>query len=90
MTLAELFAEICLKYNVTPARLRGNGRTRPVPDARAEFSWRGHNLGYSYPALGRFLGMDHTTILKAARRHEAKARVDAGWKAPGTVSGGEW
>lgn len=40
---------------------------------RQEFYWRAHRTGrFSLPRIAAFLGQDHTTVLHAVRRHQAR------------------
>lgn len=49
--------------------LSGN-RQRPVTAARADACVRLRNLGMSYPAIGKALDLDHTTVIHHVRRRD--------------------
>ena len=65
--------EICSKHGVVrvPA-LRSSSRLKHIARARHEamlFIWR--RFKWSYPAVGRLFGRDHTTVMAACRKAEA-------------------
>ena len=42
-------------------------RMRPIPEARRSFYGYLWSLGWSYQAIGRLVGRDHTTVMAALR-----------------------
>ena len=61
---------ITLTTGISLERMRGKQRTAPVTEARALFSQMAHDCDYSYAEIGRFLGMDHTSIMHHLRGRE--------------------
>lgn len=52
-----------------PEELHGRRRDKQYAEARMVVWYVAYNyLGYSYPALGRIYGRDHTTIMSGVRR----------------------
>lgn len=49
---------------------------RPNAWARQEAMWRLNLRGNSLPAIGRWAGRDHTTILFGVRRHHERQRAE--------------
>ena len=52
--------------------MRGRCKDAKTVKAREQFAYRGNNLGYSFPTLGRFLHKDHSSMVLAYHRY-AKA-----------------
>jgi len=65
--------EVAAKHGLTSWReLRSHRRNPRLCAAKREAWWRCRNeTDHSYPAIGRFFGFDHTTILAAVRKYEA-------------------
>lgn len=53
---------------VTVEEITGRSRTRCIARARQEVCRRLRDHGWSYPRIGRFLGLDHTTVMHACTR----------------------
>lgn len=54
---------------ITPAELRGRGRSRAVAEVRFAVMAAARHRGMSLPQIGRGLGdRDHTTIINGLRR----------------------
>lgn len=60
---------IAKKYHITLLGMFDRSRTRPAPQARAEFYIYLYKLGWSYPRIGKFFGYDHTTISNQVKAH---------------------
>ena len=75
-----LAAEIAAKHGVRVANMLGKGRFHHLVVARAELYATLRAWGWSYPAIGVFVGRDHTTVIlalsspekRAARSHQSK------------------
>lgn len=66
---------IAFEHGLTVATLRGPSHDRFVVEARRSLYRHLRSMGWSYPAIGKFIGRDHTTILAALRpRPLAKGR----------------
>lgn len=70
-TMRSLLNETARRHGMTVAELTSRKRTHVLAHARHEFMWLARNvLHKSYPVIGTFLGMDHTTVLHGVRRHQ--------------------
>ena len=67
--LRGLADNICNKYDVTLAQLRGDCRIAPLAAARFDFYYHALMLGRSSTQAARFLNKDHTTVLYGASRY---------------------
>ena len=59
--------------------LRGPSRKRKdlgKPSVRHIAMWLGRQLGYSFPAVGRHLHRDHTSVINGWRRIEYQRRIN--------------
>lgn len=69
---------VCAEYGVTPSELLSHDRHAYLARARmvAMYLARKH-VGSSYPELGRFFSKrDHTTVMSACRKIEARMQTD--------------
>jgi chromosomal replication initiation ATPase DnaA len=73
--LEEAAERIALAHNVTVLDLHAKAPKYPHL-VRARLSWWEHlrELGWSYPAIGRFVGRDHTTICVGLNRKWGKEK----------------
>lgn len=71
---AKIIAEVCNKHNVTRGELLGPQRQARIVRAREEVAYRmKRETRLSLLQIGRKLGgKDHTTVLVAIRRYEAR------------------
>lgn len=68
---AWILIETALKHGFMPHDLKGNGRKHKMTIARHECMYRlRHELGLSFPAIGRFLRKDHTTVMHGCLNYE--------------------
>ena len=68
--------EVAKRHRLTVADLIGTGLARPVTLARQEAMWAVKQATtLSYPAIGRFFGRDHTTIIHGVQAHEERRRA---------------
>jgi chromosomal replication initiation ATPase DnaA len=63
-----LAAAAALFHVTPPARLLRPGRHRDVCSARWIAAWMLRRRNWSTPKIGRFLGLDHSTVLHGLRR----------------------
>lgn len=77
--MAQILAETAADYGLSPSQLQGNSRVRTISWPRQDFMWRCRQVKwadgshrYSYPMIGGFLDMDHTTIIHGVRAHAAR------------------
>lgn len=78
-SMAQVAEAVCMLHGVPLKDVMGPDRTAPVcrvrfaviAALRAEKNRHGQQR-WSLPAIGRFLGRDHTTILNALRRIETR------------------
>lgn len=84
-TMRSLFAQVAAEYGLTEDELRQPRNFRRISWPRQDFMWRCRQIKrqdgahrYSLPHIGQFLGgMDHTSVLFGARRHEARLALAA-------------
>jgi chromosomal replication initiator protein len=84
MLARTIIRETAEKYGLTVGNLTGPSRVIEVCAARFEAMYRiRKELGQSLPTIGRlFGGRDHTTVMAAIHRHEARlARAAEGEEA---------
>lgn len=74
--LLEPLEEICRKRYVDLDWVLVGQRTQNVVRAREDCCLHLRELELSYCEVGRFLGMDHTSVMSAVRR--ARKRLDGG------------
>ncbi len=56
---------------VCPREILSKRRTDRIVKARDTAIWMARFLGQSSTAIGQAFGMDHSSVLSAAKRHEA-------------------
>lgn len=70
-TLADILNAVADASGVRKEHIRGRRRYKPIARARFVFFWLARNYtGHSYPDLGHYLDIDHTSVLHAVRRVE--------------------
>ncbi len=78
--LVTLSAIVCNDLLVERAELMSRLRNAHVYYAREIFCLIAKTrMGRSYPAIGRFLGRDHTSVLSAVRNGERRIKADASY-----------
>jgi chromosomal replication initiator protein len=71
--MADVVRLVAARHRVPVEALLGRSRTAPVVTARQEAYWECRQHPHlSLPAIGRFFGRDHSTVLLGIRRHEAR------------------
>ena len=74
-TMSQIVREVAQAHSVPLDVLMGRSTLKPVCAARHEAMWmirelqRNGKAAWSYPAIGRFFGRDHTTVMHCCRRH---------------------
>lgn len=71
--IAERVARI---HELTVEELRGHRIDRGTAHARQQAMAEMRAAGKTYPAIGKFFGRDHTTVMWAAKRHRERAGRD--------------
>lgn len=67
--------EVGRKYDVTLDEMMSSVRRHNFVLARHEAWWRmRHELGHSYPRIGRAFGKDHTSIVHGVHSYEKRMR----------------
>ena len=78
--LVTLQAIVCNDLLVERTELLSRMRNAHVYYAREIFCFIAKTrMGRSYPAIGRFLGRDHSSVLNAVRNGEEKIKTDASY-----------
>jgi chromosomal replication initiator protein len=73
MKVARIIADVALETGVPRRDILGDARTKHIVDARHLAMWRvRRETGMSLPAIGREFNRDHTSVLNAIRRVDAK------------------
>lgn len=71
----DIIRHVCQEHGITIVELRGRGRSRVMVDARRRASLLlRKELGMSFPAIGRALGRDHSSIINLLGRNPHKRR----------------
>jgi chromosomal replication initiator protein len=76
MNLHDFIAEAAAEAGVTVAHILGPQRPRRIAEPRQKAMARAYATGrYSLPQIGRAFDRDHTTVLHACRKAEARGWV---------------
>lgn len=75
--LRRILKHVADVYNVEASVLLQGGRNPQVTEARQVMYWVARAEGYSYPAIGRFLSRDHTSVMIGVRRVNRDPRLKA-------------
>jgi chromosomal replication initiation ATPase DnaA len=62
----EMVAE---KHGLTMIEIKSRDRSKRIVRPRQEAIYRVRQLGWSYPRIGRFFGLDHSTCIHSVRVH---------------------
>lgn len=57
------FAELCLRYGVSPTEVLSDCRKRKLLPVRVEMIHLLRERGWSFPKIGKVLGRDHSSVL---------------------------
>lgn len=63
--------ELCRKLKIHPARLRGDNRAPEVVDKRRRIAVELHDLGWSFPRIGRAMNKHHTSVMAMCAAEDA-------------------
>ena len=66
-TAYEIAEKIALSIGISVGNLTGRSRYRHIVQGRRELYILLREKGWSYPAIGAFVGRDHTTIIAAVK-----------------------
>lgn len=64
---ARTLAAVAAERGVTVQEIMGRSKIRAIARARQEVCRRLVEHGWSFPRVGRFLGLDHTTVIHACK-----------------------
>src|SRR5262249_33696554 len=68
-----LCAEVCARHGVGPRSIHSGCRLAYLVAARHELIWLiGQSTTWSTTQIGRYMGMDHSSILHAIKKHEER------------------
>ncbi len=73
-TMRAVADDVCERWRISLAELKGPGRTMRLIVPRHEFCYEARRLGKSLTQIGRFLNRDHTTVLHGDRAHARRMR----------------
>lgn len=80
--LKSMLAEVAQHYGLSVEEIRERTNKHRISHARHAFVWYARQVKwadgrqrYSYPAIGRFLGQDHTTAIAGYRQHKKRMRL---------------
>ncbi|MFZ5667945.1 MAG: helix-turn-helix domain-containing protein [Pseudomonadota bacterium] len=84
-TMREIAAQVAAEHGLSVGDLTGRSRLAHFVDARHEAMWRIRQVrrpdgraAYTTTPIGRFFGRDHSTVIHACRRHEARLAGEMG------------
>lgn len=69
--LREALETSALKHGVSIAEIVGPSMFRRIVHARWEVMWMLREADFSFPAIGRAMAMDHSSIIHGCRKHAA-------------------
>jgi hypothetical protein len=70
--MTEVVSRVCKQFSVSSADLLGARRHAHIAQARHVLAWLLRERGLSYPAIGKAMNKDHTTIMSAVRKVDAE------------------
>lgn len=76
VTWRDVVSAVARDFGFTFADLVGGCRLRPIMLARRTAAFVLHKRGSSFPQVGRWLGVDHSTVIHAVRQFEQHATPD--------------
>jgi chromosomal replication initiation ATPase DnaA len=74
--LADLLTKTCIKHGMAEVQVVEGGNSAPLVRVRADFSVLAHNLGYSYPEIGKALHRHHTSIVHLVQKANGNGNND--------------
>lgn len=74
VSVRDIIRSVEFRHGLTPGEITGARRNTKVVRARHEAMWIAKELHphLSFPAIGRIFNRDHTTVLHALRKYEAR------------------
>ena len=69
---SRIINEVCHEHGITRDELISPSRVLHLARIRQLAMWRCRQAGVSLPAIGRYFGRDHTTVLHAVRKIDAE------------------
>lgn len=78
-TMREIAQAVAASHGLTVDEMKSPTHAWRICHPRQEAMALMHDTGrYSYPQIGRFFGMDHTSAIHGDRAHKARAAIAAG------------
>lgn len=71
--MREIVGDVALSERVTLREMLSPTQHRSIAWPRQHAMSECRDAGYSYAAIGRFFGRDHTTVIHGVRRHNDRA-----------------
>ena len=79
MSMMHVLIEVCFRHQMSPEDARGKSRKTEAVIARHEamylmrqMTWEDGTPRYSLPQIGKFFGVDHSTVMNGIRRHKER------------------
>ena len=85
MKFTTIKKKVCEEFGITIEEFDGPSRFRNLVHARHRAWWLGHKQGYSYCAMGRWSGRDHSTIVYGVDMEEFRQTGKIGYYIAGRV-----
>jgi len=68
-----ILEQVAARHGLCSNLILGKCRSAEIVEARWEVFWRlRHELGWSYPRIGKFMNKDHSTAIHACQRMAAR------------------
>jgi len=74
ITIDAALAVVAARHGMTPSDLLAKNRRRAISHPRQEVFWLAHRAGNSYPEIGAYFDMDHTSVLHGCRQVDARIK----------------
>jgi len=78
-SLRQIFHDTAADHRLTVAQMEADTRAHAISHPRQDFMWRARQVKwadgtprYSLPMIGKFLGVDHSTVIHGVRAHEKR------------------
>ncbi|MBO8129870.1 MAG: hypothetical protein H0Z39_11895 [Peptococcaceae bacterium] len=82
LKLEKILDIVCRQYGVTPGAVCGPSREQQTVLARQLFAYLASELvGYAKADIGRFVGRDDATIMRAVAKIKEKVKTGPKWRA---------
>lgn len=74
-TASEILIEVCFMFKLSVQQILGKSKRAPKVKARHHLMWRlRKELKMSYGTIGKFCKRDHSTVVYAVQKIEAKLK----------------